>query len=429
MRMSLQKKPQSAIDWSNGFPSGEHSTMNIIGKKVGFDCDNSLEGIELYGSAVFVPLYGSSEINIVSNKRSSITEGKAIDPCAAPSGSDSVDPVLYQLPTGEHQVYWRMMGIPGNGIGNDGSSEARITFPTLIDQCNFLPVAFADGTIVQSFDPDAQAALTLVAFGALERHTDGGNLTFENTESIYLDVNDDNFVDAGDFLLYGPPVANGIPLIDFHASEKHEDNTGTTPNVFEAGETIYLDQGTLGTVDAGDTRIANAASQGLPIDQGGDAVNCLDDTLVGLGLVTKNGAFLKTDEGLKRFEDESAKGKGKSKAIEITDLFLWSGVVCDASLDISGPGGVPDGELTLEHDFPGLLEANVAAAAIAAEVYTPDGFIDDAEFQAYLATLDECTEFTNEWVFNIADIVLYGFDYENNGSSITQIRFYPTPIE
>ena len=91
------KKPQQVILWSNGFPSGEHSTMNIIGKKVGFDCDNSLEGKELYGSAVFVPLFGTSEINIVSNKRSSITEGKAIDPCAAPFGSDSVDPALYQL--------------------------------------------------------------------------------------------------------------------------------------------------------------------------------------------------------------------------------------------------------------------------------------------------------------------------------------------
>ena len=46
------KKPQAVIEWSNGFPSGEHSTMNIIGKKVGFDCDNSLEGKELYGSGI-----------------------------------------------------------------------------------------------------------------------------------------------------------------------------------------------------------------------------------------------------------------------------------------------------------------------------------------------------------------------------------------
>jgi len=423
-------KPQKVIDWSNGFPSGEHSTMNIHGKKMGYNCDNSLEGTELYGASVFVQLYGSSEINIVSNKRSSITEGKAIDPCADPFGTgNNIDPALYQLPTGEHQVYWRILGTPNNGNGqggNDGSSEARITFPTLIDQCNFLPVAFDDGTIVQSFDPDAQAALTLVAFGALEKHTDDGNMTFENTESIYLDVNDDNFVDANDVLLYGLGEIDGTPLIGFDASEKHEDNTGTTANVFEAGETVYLDQGTLGTVDAGDTRIANAASQGLPEDQGGDAISCEDQTLVGLGLVNNKGAFKKTEEGLERFGDESAKGKGKSKAVEITDLFIWSGVVCDASLDISGPEGIPDGVLTQIHDFPALTEDDVEAAATAAGVFTEDDAIDDAEFQAYLATLDECTEFTDEWVFNVADIVLYGFTYENNGSSLTQIRFYPT---
>lgn len=415
-------KPQKAIDWSNGFPSGEHSTMNIHGKKMGYNCDNSLEGKELYGASIFVQLYGDSEINIVSNKRSSITEGKAIDPCAAPFGQpgNNNDPALYQLPTGEHQVYWRILGTPNNGNGNngnDGSSEARITFPTLIDQCNFLPVEFDDGTIVQSFDPDAQAALTLVAFGALEKHTDDGNMTFENTESIYLDLNDDDFVDANDVLLYGPGEIDGTPLIGFGVQEVHEDNTGTTANVFEAGETVYLDQGTLGTVDAGDTRIANAASQGLPEDQGGDAISCEDQTLVGLGLVNNKGAFKKTEEGLERFGDESVKGKGKSKAVEITDLFIWSGVVCDASLDTND-----DGQLTLD-DFQGLTEADIANAGVAVD---GNDMIEPDEFQAYLATFDECTEFTDEWVFNVADIVLYGFDYENNGSSLTQIRFYPT---
>ncbi len=420
-------KPHAVIDWSNGFPSGEHSTMNIHGKKAGYNCDNSLEGKELYGSSVFVPMFGTSEINIVSNKRSSITEGKAIDPCAAPFGyGNNIDPALYQLPTGEHQVYWRILGTPNNGNGqggNDGSSEAKITFPPLIDQCNFLPVAFEDGTIVQSFDPDV--GLSLVSFGALEKHTDDGDGFFQNTESIYFDADGLGTVSPGDVLLYGPAVADGTALSVFDASEKHEDNTGTTANVFELGETIYLDQGTLDIVDAGDTRIANAASQGLPEDQGGDAINCEDETLVGLGLVNNKGAFKKTEEGLERFGDESVKGKGKSKAVEITDLFIWSGVVCDASLDTSGPDGIPDGQLTL-HDFPDLTEDDIESAATAAGVFTEDDTIDDAELQAYLATLDECTEFTDEWVFNVADIVLYGFDYENNGSSLTQIRFYPT---
>jgi hypothetical protein len=453
-------KPHAVIDWSNGFPSGDHSTMNIHGKKIGYNCDNSLEGKELYGSSVFVPMYGDSEINIVSNKRSSITEGKAIDPCAEPFGQpgNKNDPALYQLPTGEHQVYWRILGIPNNGNGNngnDGSSEARITSPTLIDQCDFLPVAFEDGTIVQSFDPDAQAALTLVSFGEFERHTDNGDEFFQNTESIYFDADETGTVTDGDELLYGLPAADLTPLIEFNESEKHEDNTGTTANVFEFGETIYLDQEILGTVDAGDTRIANAASQGLSEDQGGDAISCEDETLVGLGLVNNKGAFEKTEEGLERFGDESAKGKGKSKAVPITDLFLWTGSVCDAAiLDVWDTDS--DESLTINDFETGIIDNEITAAELAFHLgitegeatiiidaaeatviaepnddVVDNGVIDtDAEFAAFLeiqfGETFNCVAFYDEWVFNVADIVLYGFTYENNGSSLTQIRFYPT---
>ena len=460
--VAFAKKPQAIIDWSNGFPSGEHSTMNIHGKKADYNCNNSLEGTELYGNSVFVQMYGTSEINIVSNKRSDLTQGKAIDPCAAPFGDSDTgnddDPALYQLPTGDHQVYWRILGKPANGNGqggNDGSSEARITSPALIDQCNFLPVAYEDGTIVQSFDPDAVSAYQLAAFGIFEKHTDDGDLIFQNTESIYLDNNNDGFIDALDDLLYGPGEPIGTPLITFAADEKHEDNTGVTVNVFEVGETIYLDQGTLDVVDAGDTRIANASSQGLPEDQGGDAINCEDETLVGLGLVNNQGAFEKTEEGLKRFEDDSAKGKGKSKAVPITDLFLWTGSVCDAAIldtwDTDGDlsltindfeTGVVDNQITpAELAFHlGISEANALIIIDAAEdavIAEPNddvvdnGIIDTvAEFAAFLeirfGAEFNCEAFYDEWVFNVADIVLYGFDYENNGTTLSQIRFYPT---
>ena len=449
-------KPQAVIDWSNGFPSGPHSTMNIHGKKADYNCDNSLEGIELYGSSVFVPLYGTSKIDIVSNKRSDLTEGKAIDPCAAPFGQpgNDDDPALYQLPTGEHQVYWRILGKPNNGNGNDGSSEARITSPTLKDQCNFLPVAYEDGTTVESFDPDAQVPLALVAFNALEKHTDGGDLNFQNTESIYLDANNDFMVDAGDTLLYGPGEAIGTALINFAAQEKHED-TGATVNWFDSGETIYLDADNSDTVTDGDTRIANASSQGLPEDQGGDAVNCEDETLVGLGLVNNQGAFKKTEEGLKRFGDET--GKGKSKAVEITDLFLWTGSVCDAAILDTWDTDM-DGSLTM-HDFEvgapdgqidaaelalvlSILEADaqiIIDAAEAAVLADPNADVDDTNSNGVIDTQAEfayfleiqfaefnCQTFIDEWVFNVADIVLYGFDYENNGTTLSQIRFYPT---
>jgi len=418
------KKPAAVIEWSNGFPSGEHSNLNIHGKKLDFNCNNSGEGVEDYGSSIFVPITSDldndpntpdepSQINFVSNKRSNLDHLKVIDPCADPFGvNPNIDPALVQLPKGDHQVYWRILGKPNNG-NNGGASEAMLTFPRLIDQCNFLPVAFADGTIVNDGDPDAQLALALVAFDPSEKHT---GAVFTNTESIYLDgIVSPGVVSADDVLLYGPVVADGTVLNSFAAEPlvKHED-TGATPTFFDMGETIYLDADASGTVTEDDTRIANAASQGLPEDEGGDAINCDDETLVGLGLVTNTGAFKQTDAGLERFDTTATKGKGKSKAIEITDLFTWSGVVCDPSLDTN-----TDGVLT-PVDFLPLTEADI-------DLISGDGIapLTDAEFQAYLATLPECVEFTDEWVFNIADIVIYGLDYVNNGSTLTQMRFYP----
>jgi len=153
-----------------------------------------------------------------------------------------------------------------------------------------------------------------------------------------------------------------------------------------------------------------------------------------LGLVNNKGVFKKTEYGLERFDTTLEKGKGKSKAIEITDLFKWSGVLCDPSLDDVLNGGNGDGKLTIA-DFPGLTEADIEAAIDPARAdllwsATPhsdsfDTVISEAEFTAYLSTLVECVEFTEQWIFNIADIVRYGLDYVSNGASLTQMRFYP----
>ena len=59
------------------------------------------------------------------------------------------------------------------------------------------------------------------------------------------------------------------------------------------------------------------------------------------------------------------------------------------------------------------------------------GVIDTVAEFAYFLELEfgtdfNCEAFIDEWVFNIADIVLYGFEYENNGTTLSQMRFYPT---
>jgi len=174
------KKPGSStegvISWSNGFPSGPHSNVNIHGKKLSFNCDNDGKGKGAdFGKSVFVPIDTQAardanqaptnidnatigDINFVSNKRSTIETAIVRDPCSAPFGNvtapstgDNNTAALVSLPPGEHQVYWRILGNPFHGQGPDkGNTSAMITHPALIDQCNFLPANFTDGTTVQS---------------------------------------------------------------------------------------------------------------------------------------------------------------------------------------------------------------------------------------------------------------------------------------
>ena len=440
--LASAKKPQTVIEWSNGFPSGEHGTINIHGKKPFFNCDNS-DAAEPFGSSIFVPIEGTSEINFVSNKRASgFNILRVLDPCADPFGNTGpLDPALIQLEAVEMQVYWRILGKPNNSGGGDPSA-VMLTHPKLIDACNFLP-AFADNSVVGTLDPDAQAGgtgLVLSAFAGDEKHENdsGGDPTkFDVGETIYRDVDGNGFVSVNDIRLAnastqgafadGSVVADGDPdedfnsdagrvIVNFNGDEKHENDSSGGTAAFDLGETVYLDVDGNGFVSVNDIRLANAITQGFPEGEGGEVLDCTDASIIGLGLITNKGAvFKKTEFGLERFEDpEPVKGKGKSKAIEITDLFTWSGVICNAAVDT-------DGDDVLEPEDFGETEASIAA--ITGDFMLP---LTDAEFQEFLATQDGCQEFIETWIFIIADIVLYGFDYENKGSVLTQMRFYPT---
>ena len=103
----------------NGFPSGEHYNLNIIGKKDGFTCPEQEYdelGDPIYGNVVFVPQKGEG-IQILmqsgkGKKAAAIPTLQVIDPCSTFDG----DAAVLQLPKNDagYDVYARALATPTN---------------------------------------------------------------------------------------------------------------------------------------------------------------------------------------------------------------------------------------------------------------------------------------------------------------------------
>ncbi len=151
--------------------------------------------------------------------------------------------------------------------------------------------------------------------------------------------------------------------------------------------------------------------------------DCVSAGDLALGLITTSGNMYTADEEeFVRFtQPEPEKGKGRSKAKEITQLLKWSGYVTDnVSLDTSGPNGEPDGYIN-EYDVPMSYDGSVPNTV-------PDGVIDQAElinWLEYLVSVGEAIKYTDEWIFDIADLVIAGQTITNDGTKLFQMRFYP----
>lgn len=138
-----------------------------------------------------------------------------------------------------------------------------------------------------------------------------------------------------------------------------------------------------------------------------DATDCDESFLLGTGVVTKDGAF--DTEGT-----EFERTKGKSKATDITGMFQWTGWACDQAFDTNGNGEIDVGD----------LNATIGEDGFAIGDLDKDGDIDEDDLALYLA--ENCVHHESTWVYDIADLVVYGWDYQNNGSKLVQVRFYPT---
>jgi hypothetical protein len=188
----------------------------------------------------------------------------------------------------------------------------------------------------------------------------------------------------------------------------------------------------------------------------GDESDCFDSNgskqdFVELGWVDKNGVYkceeLGTceDQGLVRY-DTGTPGKGAKKAVDITPLFLWTGVGCidpnddgliteDDFVDEDSSGTLNAGDtlngtaITLQH----IQDAEDDVALAAGDTNDNDIIDTVDEFEALLvvlgqdATFDACVFEEDTWVFDVfgADLVIQNQTLTNDGVKNLQIRFYP----
>jgi len=142
-----------------------------------------------------------------------------------------------------------------------------------------------------------------------------------------------------------------------------------------------------------------------------------------LGSLTSDGTVCQNAEG-DEISCTLTRSKGQSKAINVTQLFEWSGEVCyfesaDALADYT------EKQLCCSVD---LEDAD--GDGIFGEYYDCNPVADPlnpscADTQDLVTGY--CSTYDQDWVFNIADFVEYFWSLNNNGAKLVQVRFYPIP--
>lgn len=153
----------------------------------------------------------------------------------------------------------------------------------------------------------------------------------------------------------------------------------------------------------------------------GNYTSC-DDALYALGLIVGSNVYGATPQGFVRFDPAATPGKGNSRGTDITSLFTYSGWAGNQTefdtLDINDDG-VLDGA-----DVP--LDLSPYEPTIWDYDADSSGVIDINEWLDFAADeLGIGTYFHNEWILNIADLVVSEQPISNDGTKLLQIRFYP----
>ena len=166
------------------------------------------------------------------------------------------------------------------------------------------------------------------------------------------------------------------------------------------------------------------------VDPGfGNWTSCPGDPLLALGFILRQDVYVAENETYVRFDPGKTKGKGKSKATDITALFTYTGWVVHPDVDISGPNGTPDGVID-EYDVPANATNTTLYPGMELCNEVPLDNVTVEEWLCYQSGLTPPMAWYYDledgmWIFNIADLVVTEQGLVNDGTKLLQIRFYP----
>jgi hypothetical protein len=162
------------------------------------------------------------------------------------------------------------------------------------------------------------------------------------------------------------------------------------------------------------------------------------NNLLLLGMVSQDGVF--NSDGLKLSRtDTKTKGRGNNNFTNLTGLFEWTGSACYLQEDVDpfcldefGNYVCTARDLCcVDQELDGLYDRCDDIIDVGVD---PDGDANlecpllDADGFGYVLVTAACRDYSDAWVFNIADFVEVLWDITSNAYNV-QIRFYPLPLK
>lgn len=131
--MAAKPRNVDGMPFGNGFPSGEHYNLNLIGKRPGFSCPSATfddSGTQEFGNVIFVPRDPNDPITILMESGTKGPKGapetsklEVTDWCTEtiPDANGAADPAIMRLPAhaNGYMVYARITGKPGDNTRVD----------------------------------------------------------------------------------------------------------------------------------------------------------------------------------------------------------------------------------------------------------------------------------------------------------------------